>query len=319
MTARYTITESILRLSAEITKLLGRYEGLTLAKPQPKLRRTNRIRTIQGSLAIEGNTLTFEQVTDVLEGKRVLGPPQDILEVKNANQAYERASEFDPYSIRELLKAHGVLMKGIIPDAGKWRAGSVGILKGHQVSHIAPKSQYVQGLIKDLLNWVKTSKTTPLITSSVFHHEFEVIHPFSDGNGRMGRLWQHCLLVHFHPVFEFVPIESVVRDRQQAYYRSLEKADRAVNSTPFVEFMLEAILDGTQELLSDLRIAPVKPENRLETAENHFRTEWFSRKDYRTLFSRLSDPTASRDLKLGVDLKKLERRGDRALTRYRFK
>jgi Fic family protein len=318
-TPRVRLTESIFALCSDIERLLGRYEGLTGVKPQPKLRRLNRIRTVQGSLAIEGNSLSVDQVTAVLEGKRVLGLQKEIAEVRNANAAYELAKEFDPYAIRFLLRAHGILMQGLIPDAGNWRTGAVGILKGSALSHLAPKPRYVQGLVKDLVSFIRKSKTTPLILSSVFHHEFEMIHPFSDGNGRMGRLWQHVLLVRFHPLFEFVPVESIIRERQQQYYEALEAADRATDSTPFVEFMLEAILHGTEELLGELRVGPMTPDDRLRAAHEQFLHEWFSRKDYQTFFVRLSAPTASRDLKFGVVRKQLERRGDKALSRYRFK
>lgn len=316
---RFEITERILNLVSAINRLLGKYEGLTGAKPQPKLRRLNRIKTIQGSLAIEGNTLTLEQVTAVLDGRRVVGPGKDILEARNANAAYEAASELDPYSINALLRAHRTLMNGLVPDAGKWRSGHVGILKGSKVSHLAPKAHFVQGMIKDLLVFVKKSKASPLVTSSVFHHRFEFIHPFSDGNGRMGRLWQHLLLVRFHPVFEFVPVESIIRDRQAKYYAALERADRDDDSTVFSEFMLEAILEGTKELLGAMRVEQVTGKDRLLAAREKFQRGWFSRKDYQAFFIRLSAATASRDLRLGVEQKVLEREGDKALARYRFK
>ncbi|HEY2382265.1 MAG TPA: Fic family protein [Terriglobia bacterium] len=263
--------------------------------------------------------MSIEQVTALLDGKRVAGFRKDILEAQNANAAYDQATDFEPYSISSLRRAHAVLMNGIIPDAGKWRTGSIGIMKGSRVSHVAPKAQYVQGLVKELLLFVRKSKSTPLISSSVFHHEFEVIHPFSDGNGRMGRLWQHVLLVRFHPVFEYVAVESIVRERQKDYYRALEETDRSADSTVFVEFMLRAILDGTQGLLSELRVEAVVPEDRLQAARDRFQREWFSRKDYQSFFVRLSAPTASRDLRLGTIEKILERKGDKALTRYRFK
>jgi Fic family protein len=316
---RITLSECILGLCTEITHLLGKYEGLGGAKPQPKLRRQNRVKTIQGSLAIEGNSLSLDQVTAVLDGKRVSGPKKDIQEVLNANVAYEKASELNPFAVTSLLEAHGHLMKGIIPDAGRWRSGNVGIVKGERVSHIAPKAQYVQGMVKELLAGIKSSKSTPLITSSIFHHEFEVIHPFSDGNGRMGRLWQHVLLLRLHPAFEYAPIESIVRKRQGSYYEALERADHAKDSSAFVEFMLEAILAGMQELLGPMRVEQVRPEDRLNNAGGHFGVRWFSRKEYQSFQNRLSAPTASRDLRLGVDKKLLERKGDKALAQYRFR
>ncbi|HAR43683.1 MAG TPA: cell filamentation protein Fic [Bdellovibrionales bacterium] len=314
----FSITESILNFSAEINRILGRYEGLSGEKPQPKLRRLNRIRTIQGSLAIEGNSLSLEQITALLDGKRVLGPKKDIFEAQNANEAYEHALSYDPFSVKSMLEAHQFLMKGIIADAGKWRSGAVGIMKGTQVSHIAPKAQFVQGLIKDLLKKLRTSKTSPLITSCVFHHEFELIHPFSDGNGRMGRLWQHVLLTRFHPAFEFIPIESIVRDDQRGYYAALEKSDTSGESTAFIEFMLSAILKGATEFIGDLRVEPMDANARLRVARDHFDSNSFSRKDYQSLFKQISAPTASRDLQLGVAENLLSREGDKATARYCF-
>jgi len=260
-------------------------------------------------LAIEGNSLSLDQVTAILEGKKVLGPPKDILEVQNANAVYDLAKYFDPFSVSSMLRAHGILMQGILPDAGKWRSGAVGIVRGSRVAHVAPKAQYVQGMIKEILKFAKDSKITPLITSSVFHHEFEFIHPFTDGNGRMGRLWQHLLLVRHNPVFEFVPVESIVRDRQAEYYKALKKSDRAGNSTIF----------GMTELLGAMRVGQVTPEDRLEMAREKFKKNLFSRKDYLVHFIKISAPTASRDLKLGLDRGLLERKGEKALTRYRFK
>lgn len=313
------INTTILTLVSEITRLLGRYEGLMGPKPEPKLRRSNRIKTIQASLAIEGNTLTLDQVTAVLEGKKVLGPKKDILEVQNANNLYDATQKFDPYSVKALLKAHAILMNGLLEDAGKWRKGNIGILKGKKVSHVAPKPEYVQGLIKELILITKNSKVTPLITSSVFHHQFEMIHPFTDGNGRMGRFWQHLLLFQYHPLFEFVPVESVVASRQAAYYKALEESDRAEDSNAFVCFMLTAILDASKEVLEGLKPGRVTARDRLQLAKEKFQKKWFSRKEYMAFFQRLSSATASRDLRDGLNEKTLESQGEKALTVYRFK
>jgi Fic family protein len=313
------ISERTLNLCSAITRLLGRYEGFHGAKPQPKLRKLLRIKTIQGSLAIEGNSLSTEQVTALLDGKHVVGLKRDILEAQNANIVYGVARDLDPYSIRSLLRAHGVLMQGIAPDAGLWRSGAVGILKGSKVSHLAPKAEHVQGLVKDLLAFARKSTLTPLLSSSIFHHEFELIHPFSDGNGRMGRLWQHVLLARFHPMFEFVPVESVVRDRQRQYYAALEQADQSETPIAFVEFMLAAMLDAAEEFLGSMRAGQVTADDRLEVARERFQKKWFSRRDYLGVFVRLSSATASRDLASGVERRTLERHGDKALTRYRFR
>jgi Fic family protein len=317
--ADFGITEIILKSSNEIIRILGRYDGAIESKPEPKLRRTNRIKTIQGSLAIEGNSLSLDQITALLSGKKVIGPKKHIQEALNANLVYDKSNDFDPYSTPSLLKAHGLLMKDILPDAGKWRSGSVGIMKGGQVSHIAPKAQYVQGMVKDLLKFVKNSKLSPLITSSLFHYEFEVIHPFSDGNGRMGRFWQHILLSQFHPLFEFIPVESIVYSHQKQYYLALEKADKLQNSTCFVEFMLDVIHKATLDTTGSMRLKKEIPSDRLNKAHEHFKTNWFSRKDYLVLFKEISTATASRDLKQGVLDSRLKIKGQQSLARYQFK
>lgn len=232
---------------AEIAELLGQLEGRGASGKVPILRRENRIRSIHSSLAIENNTLTLEQVTAVIAGKRVLGPPQEVHEVKNAFAAYEAMESWSPSSSRDLLAAHRLLMAGLIDDAGKFRTRAVGIAQEKQVVHLAPPAERVPGLMKDLLGWLKRADAHPLIAGSVFHYELEFIHPFSDGNGRIGRLWQTLILSRWNPLFAWLPVESVIRDRQADYYKVLAKCDKAGNSTAFIEFLLAAILTALRE------------------------------------------------------------------------
>jgi Fic family protein len=243
----HTLTPKILRLLSEISEQVGLYTASQSAKLTPRLRRLNRIRTIQASLAIEANTLTIEQVTAILEGKRVLGPPREIQEVRNAIKAYEASEVWSATSQHDLLAAHGLLMTGLADDAGKFRRGDVGIYRGDQRVHMPPQAHRVPALMDDLLGWLKVTDTHPLVASCVFHYEFEFIHPFSDGNGRMGRLWQTLILRQWKPMFAYLPVETVVHDRQQAYYDALAQSTAKADSAPFIEFMSEALLEAIQE------------------------------------------------------------------------
>lgn len=315
----YRLTEKIFTLSSEIQRLLGRYEGIMILKPSVKLRRSSKIKTIQGSLEIEGNKLTEEQVTAILEGKQVLGPQKDILEVKNAIVLYDQAESFNVLSEKSFCKAHSVMMKGLVVKAGKWRTGNIGVVEGSNIKHIAPKPNRVPNLISNLFKFLKSEeKKKYLISSCVFHYELEFIHPFEDGNGRMGRFWQHLILSNYHPLFEYVPVESVVRDNQKDYYRSLGESDKAGESTVFIEFCLKVILNSLSMFIDELKPEPLTTESRLEVAKNRFERKWFSRKDYIQFFKTISTATASRDLLSGVTLKMLEKRGEKATTEYRF-
>lgn len=315
----FTITPFVLNLCSDIAAFLGKYEGLHVAKPEPKLRRHNRIKTIQASLAIEGNTLDLDQVTAILDGKKVVGPKKDVLEVVNAIKAYENVATYKVTSETAFRAAHGLFMKSLVVDAGKYRSGNVGILKGNQVVHVAPKAAFVPRLMADLFQFLKTDhETHALIKACVFHYELEFIHPFQDGNGRMGRLWQTALLAHFHPIFEFVPAESVIRARQKEYYRALEKSDKAGDATAFLEFSLAVIKDAVEEFYAELKPGVQTVDDRLNAAKSHFGRESFSRRDYLALFKTLSTATASRDLALGVRKKMLHKAGEKALTRYEF-
>ena len=246
----YSLTSTILRLVGEISEVIGRYTALADSQLTPRLRRENRIRTIQASLAIENNTLTLEQVTAVIDGKRVLGHPREIQEVRNAFAAYEAMEGWEPTSQDDLLAAHGLLMAGLVDDAGRFRSGGVGIFQGERLVHMAPPANRVPQLVDDLIGWLKGTEEHPIVTSCVFHYELEFIHPFADGNGRMGRLWQTLTLRQWKPLLAYLPVETVIRARQADYYRVLAEADKRAESTPFVEFMLEALLDAVKESIS---------------------------------------------------------------------
>lgn len=244
-----TLTSHMLALVAAIAEQVGRLTAREEAAMPPQLRRGNRIRSIQASLAIENNTLSVEQVTAVLDGKRVLGLPREIQEVRNAFAAYETMPGWNPASRADLLAAHGRLLHGLIDDAGHFRSGGVGIYRGEQLMHMAPPASRVAQLVDDLLGWMAATDVHPLLASCVFHYEFEFIHPFADGNGRMGRLWQTLILSRWRSVLAWLPVESVIRDRQDAYYAALSAADQAAEATPFVEFMLEALQQALAEAL----------------------------------------------------------------------
>ena len=245
----YTITPQIVQQVADIVELVTRWSYSDESALTPQLRRNNRIRTIQASLAIENNTLSIEQVTDVLDGKAVVGLPREIQEVRNAFAAYEQVSKWQPRSQSDLLAAHGLLMAGLVDDAGHYRKGGVGIYSDKGLVHMAPPAKMLSGLMADLLEWLASAPVHPLIASSVFHYEFEFIHPFADGNGRMGRLWQTLILSKWEPILAYLPVESVIRMRQTAYYEALAEADKIASATPFIEFMLQALHDAMTEVL----------------------------------------------------------------------
>ena len=244
----FHITEKIANLTAEIAEKVGSISATIGDIPHPKLRKENRIKTIQSSLAIENNTLSIEQVTAIVEGKRVLGSPQEIQEVKNAFETYEHLLTFNPYSGQDLLLAHQILMNELVKDNGKFRSKSVGISDGSNIIHVAPPSERVPYLVNDLLLWIENSQLHPLIKSCVFHYEFEFIHPFSDGNGRMGRLWQTLILTDWKPLFAWIPVETIIKENQKEYYQALQSADNSGDSTIFIEFMLKSILHAVEDL-----------------------------------------------------------------------
>jgi cell filamentation protein, protein adenylyltransferase len=243
----YHITPGILRSIERIGEALGNLRARSDSAIVPVLRRGNRIKTIQASLAIEGNTLSLEQVTAVISGKRVLATPREIQEVRNAFAAYEELPKWSAYSRADLLAAHGLMMAGLVDEIGCFRSGKVGIQRSEKMIHLAPPASRVPGLIDDLLKWLEKTDEHPLVAGCVFHYEFEFIHPFQDGNGRMGRLWQTLILSRWRPVFAMLPVETIIRDRQQDYYAALGQADHSADATAFIEFMLNAILRAIEE------------------------------------------------------------------------
>ena len=241
------MTDRITNLVAEISEQIGRIRVLSHGNLNPHLRKENRIRTIHSSLAIEHNSLSLEQVTAIVDGRHILGNPNEIREVKNAYDAYEMMLSLNPYSVKDLLKAHRMMMEGLIPENGKFRSGGVGVFDGNVVVHMALPARLVPGEIDELFAWYRSSEIHPLIRSAIFHYEFEFIHPFADGNGRMGRMWHSLLLGKWNELFYWLPIEELIRSRQQEYYEALGKSDKEADSSAFVELMLEIILDTLKE------------------------------------------------------------------------
>lgn len=318
MKPSYTITDKILVLVASISEKIGEINASHLYKPATELRKKNRIKTIQSSLEIEGNTLTEEQITALLENKRVIAPQKDILEVQNAIKVYEQLRQFNPYQLKDLVKAHSVLMNGLIDNPGKLRTTNVGIVKGSKVEHIAPNGTMVNGLMKDLFDYLKKDNDLILIKSCVFHYEFEFIHPFTDGNGRMGRLWQTLILMQQYPVFEYLPVESLIKQKQNEYYNKLSESDKKGNSIPFVEFILGIISESLDGLLQSQSVT-LHTEDRIRLFKDKISKNKFTRKDYMQSFKNISAPTASRDLKWATEQDILYKFGTLRLTEYQFK
>jgi Fic family protein len=312
----YEITNKILLLYGQITEALGLCKSLLLVKPEARLRKQNRIKTIHSSLAIEGNTLNIEHVTALIENTRIVGPKKDILEVQNAIRAYEQLSEFDPFSINDFLGAHKVLLDGLVESSGQFRKKQVGILKGSEVQHVAPSYSMVPGLMTDLFNYIKKDSDIDIIKSCVFHYEMEFIHPFEDGNGRMGRFWQTLLLMKVNPIFEFVPIEETIKNNQEQYYKTLADADNTGKSTIFIEFMLKAINETLRKTIDESNPGTIDYQKRTDFALSRL-NDWFDRKDYLKINKGISTATASRDLKQLLDEGKIESSGEARMTKYR--
>jgi len=314
----YEITNKILLLYGQITEALGLCKSLLLVKPEAKLRRQNRIKTIHSSLAIEGNTLTIEHVTALLEKTKVIGPKKDILEVQNAIKAYEQLSEFDPFSIKDFLTAHKVLMKGLVESSGQFRRKQVGILRGSDIHHVAPGYPRVPGLMAELFEYIKKDPDIDIIKSCVFHYEMEFIHSFEDGNGRMGRFWQTRLLMKVNPIFEYVPIEETIKNHQELYYQSLADADNSGKSTVFIEFMLDAINRTLRKTIDESKTGSIDYKKRTDFALGQL-NEWFDRKEYMKINKGISTATASRDLKQLVEDGRIKASGVGRMTKYKKK
>lgn len=313
----YKITSKIVKQVALISEKIGEINSAHLSKPPTELRKKNRVKTIHSSLEIEGNTLSLEQITAIVENKRIIGPQKDILEVKNAIAVYAYLDKLNAFSFESFCEAHGILMNGLIGSVGKLRNKSVGIVRGSEVTHVAPPSEMIRSLMNNLFAYLKNDDDLLLIKSCVFHYEMEFIHPFLDGNGRMGRLWQTLLLKEAYPVFEFLPIEKLIKERQVEYYKILGECDNAGESTEFIEFMLEIISESLDELLG-VQNVNLTNLDRLSLFRSIVKEDYFARKEYLKNFREISSATASRDLKFGVDNGMIEKVGDKNTARYRF-
>lgn len=257
-TPPFEITSRIIELISNISEKVGEITSIQNSPYHIQLRKENRIKTIHSSLAIENNSLSLEQITAIIEGKKVLGNPNEIKEVKNSIQAYDLLLTLDPYKEKDLLKAHKLMMQDLVENSGKYRTGGVGIFDGEKVVHVAPPAKRIPELMADLFEWLKTSDVHPLIKSCVFHYEFEFIHPFQDGNGRMGRLWQTVILKEWKEVFAWLPVETLVKENQKEYYSVLGVSDSVANSTKFIEFMLSVILNTINEIIETEKKVTVK-------------------------------------------------------------
>lgn len=304
----FEITNEIVDSVAQIAELVGHLTVTNQLTSNPTLRRSNRIRTIHGSLAIEQNTLSLEQVTAVLNGKHILAPPKDIAEVKNAYEIYDRLEDLDPYSVDDLLTAHGIMMRGLVEESGMFRTRPVGVVdsEGH-VLHFGTLPQYVPDLVMELLDWVKNSPVHMLVRSCVFHYELELIHPFADGNGRVGRLWHTLLLSKWNSAFAWLPVESIIHDRQQEYYNAINASNNEGESTIFIEFMLSAIKMALTEAIQADSGKTDKDALRWKDIKEYLKThDYIMNADVRELLG-VSSATANRILSKLVDQGKLQR------------
>ena len=306
----FEITNEILDAITQIAELVGQVNATQGLSTNPTLRRTNRIRTIYSSLAIEQNTLSLEQVTAVLNGKRIIAPPKDIAEVKNAYEIYEMMDNLNPYSVDDLLAAHGVMTRELVEESGCFRSGPVGVVdKQGKVLHMGTLPAYVPDLVYELLEWVENSDIHMLIKSCVFHYEFELIHPFADGNGRIGRLWHTLLLTQWKPMFAWIPIESIIHDRQEEYYRAINKSNFEGESTAFITFMLSAIQEALEEAVETTVVTQNMSGNDLRSykIEKFFnKNDCITNADIRQMFN-VSSATANRMLAKMVDEGKLQK------------
>ncbi len=311
----YEITTNILRLVSSISEKIGEVNANYVSKPSPLLRKQNKIKTIHSSLKIEGNSLSEEQITALVDNKRVIGDRKDILEVNNAIKVYDKIKTFNPYSYKSFLNAHKLLMTDLVDGLGKYRTQGVGIFHGTKITHLAPPAQRVPLLMDNLFQYLKKYDEIALIKSCVFHYEMEFIHPFLDGNGRMGRLWQTLILMQEHTVFENLPFESLISQTQEEYYKALEVSDKDGHSTVFIEYMLNVLEKSLINLL-DFNNRTMSTKQRLEYFMSLGKKE-FTRKDYMDIFKEVSSSTASRDLAKGVEKNILKKTGDNNKTKYK--
>lgn len=313
----YEITSEILKFITSISEKIGEVNAKYLIKSNPTLRKQNQIKTIHSSLSIEGNTLTEEQITAILENKRVIGPEKDIIEVLNALEIYKNINKLKPHKEKDFLYAHKVLLQNLITQSGKYRNQSVGIVKGSKVEHVAPPYENVPFLMNDLFKYLRDKSEITLIKSCVFHYEMEFIHPFLDGNGRMGRLWQTLILMEDYPIFEFLPFETLISKNQEEYYKALSISDKEGKSTKFIEYMLKIIDYSLDDLLQNTS-KKLSESDRIHIFLENFERE-FTRKDYITYFKTISSATASRDLKNAVEKSLIEKSGDKKTSTYKKK
>ena len=323
----FKITDEITNLVIEIAELTGMILVSEKLSSNPVLRRENRIKTIYSSLAIEQNTLTFEQVTDLINGKRVLAPPKDIKEAKNAYEIYEKLDLHNPYSIKDLLKAHKIMTSELINESGKSRTKGAGVYQGKQLIHAGTPPQYIPEVIKQLFLWLKNSEVHPLIKACVFHYEFEFIHPFQDGNGRMGRLWHTLILSKWKEFFAWLPIETLIQKKQKEYYKAINLSNNIGESTPFITFILEVIKETLEELQkNDKKMTDImadkmtdKEMERLERLEVYFDKNKYIGNNEAQKILNISDSTARRFLNKLVKIGILEAVGERKGRKYRKK
>ncbi len=315
----YTLNTKIFKLALEIQQILGELKSVQLVKPSLKLRKENKIKTIHHTLAIEGNSLNLTQITAILEKKRVIGPKNQITEVINALNIYENLSDINPLKESEIKNTHRILMNDLVDNPGNYRSKNVGILKGTHVGHVAPQPKFVDTLMQNLFKYLndKTEESF-LIKACVFHYELEFIHPFEDGNGHMGRLWQQLLLMKHSEIFMYVSVESLIHKNQKKYYSVLENCDKSGESTSFIEFSLGIIIQALHEFKNAHKPNKITAKERIDFALSKLPKSGFSRKEYLLLFPEISTATASRDLASAVERKRVGLIGHKSQARYRI-
>ena len=311
----YEGTPRIINLSTEIGRYLGVVDTTHLQKPPTELRKKNKVKTIRASLAIEGNTLSEDQITALIENKRVIGPSRDIQEVENAIRTFDNLSNFDAFSKESYLEAHRLLMSGLVDKPGQFRTGPVGVMQGDRIAHLAPPGWNVDHLMTNLFRYLQEGEDNLIIKSCVFHYEMEFIHPFTDGNERMGRLWQTVILMRANPVFAYLPIEQEIKKSREEYYTVLSQCDKEGLSTKFIEYLLSKIRLSLAELV-DTQRAHLNDKERLRYFLDQTGADAFTRKDYLKMFPEISTATATRDLRKGVEEGILIRKGSDRLATY---